>query len=78
MVILCGMIYCPCGGIYRNKTSAINTHLTTHLHKDYLEFGLPCKRRSQKSKKKSVDLSKVDISKITENKILEYDICQSV
>lgn len=74
MVILCGMIYCECGGIYRNRTSNINTHLKTNLHNDYLEFGLPCKRRSPKSKKKSVDLTKVDLSKITENKILEYDI----
>jgi hypothetical protein len=74
MVILCGMIYCECGGIYRNRTTNINTHLKSNIHKDFLEFGLPCKRRSPKSKKKSVDLSKVDLSKITENKILEYDI----
>ena len=74
MVILCGMIYCECGGIFRNKSSTINYHNKTNIHKDYLEFGLPCKRRSHKSKKKSVDLTKVDLSKITENKILEYDI----
>jgi hypothetical protein len=75
MVILCGMIYCECGGIFRNKTSTKNNHLNTQIHKDYLEMGLPCKIRKPKSKKVSVDLSKVDLSKITENKILEYDIC---
>ena len=74
MVILCGMVYCECGGIFRNKSSTITYHMKSNLHKDFLEFGLPCKRRTPKSKKKSVDLTKVDMSKITENKILEYDI----
>jgi len=76
MVILCGMVYCECGGIFKNINCTKKKHLSSQIHKDFLELGLPCKRRSEKSKKVSVDLSKVNLSNITENKILEYDICR--